>query len=184
MESRVRTGVFVMLNRVDWEIMLAAFIACAVLSCTTHQGQQGVNVENLASKDDAGDAEVFVSFAVGDISISDAFMYPPSAWSPNGFPHVTVTNHSKESDELIGVTCRRAATVRLVERVQHGDTLNSRYVESFRLEGESSITIQPRGKAIFLLGLEPTPAVGDHLEIELVFRNAGPIGVTLPIIAR
>jgi len=99
----------------------------------------------------------------------------------NGAAYVTVINHGKSADNLIGVEAKVAKRVELHTHKNDGGIMRMRHIKSIPVPAQDSVTLKPGGHHIMMLGLTQKLKMGAEFPLTLVFEKAGKVTVQVKI---
>ncbi|WP_366556275.1 copper chaperone PCu(A)C [Aquibaculum sediminis] len=122
------------------------------------------------------------SYAARDVVVSHAWTHEnaPSAHANAVF--LTIVNDGDEPDRLTGVTGDFFSHAEIqVPVLDDAGVLHTRTVTSLEIAPGQSLTLQPGGVQIQLIGLQSTHFPGDHFDLTLRFENAGAITVEVEV---
>lgn len=129
-----------------------------------------------ACSSDSDSDKAKVSSEQKQIKVTGAFVPKPvNVEMAGGF--LTVTNKAGKADTLL------AATSDLSDDVQLHETVNNkmRRVESFNVPVNGTLKLARGGNHLMFLELKRELSVGDTVEVELEFENAGSMTVEMPV---
>lgn len=129
--------------------------------------------------DDGGGKTATPAATVGKLSIMDPWVRTTTNDVSAGY--LTVKNTGTE-DALISVKANITEMAQLHEVVTEG--ASSKMQEKpggFPVPANGELQLQPGGYHIMLMNLKEPLKVGDKVELELTFKNAGTVKVTAPV---
>lgn len=91
--------------------------------------------------------------------------------------YASIENRTAKTDVLLEANSAVAGRVELHQSVERGGRMHMDHVDEIAVPGRGRARLVPGGYHIMLLDLEERLAAGDTVEVELVFRDAGPITV-------
>lgn len=98
----------------------------------------------------------------------------------NGAAFVALSNHGTEDDILLGASADSIAPkVELHTHIQEGNILKMRAVDSIPLPAGQTVTMQPGGLHLMLMGLKAPLGEGNTFTLTLTMEKAGTI--TIPV---
>jgi copper(I)-binding protein len=113
-------------------------------------------------------------------TISDAWARPGAAGAQSA-AYMTITGAGQD-DALVSVSSTGAATVELHESTTDAAGMMGMHpIERLDVPGDGSVRLEPGSFHVMLMGLSDELAVGDILELELVFEKAGTVAVDAEI---
>ena len=93
---------------------------------------------------------------------------------PSSAAYLSITNHGKMADRLVGVTSNLARKTELHKMETDNGVMKMRQVEGgIDLLAGKTIHLAPGGYHVMLVGLNGPLTAGSMFEITLVFQNAG-----------
>src|SRR5512135_693406 len=104
---------------------------------------------------------------------------PPGARS--GGAYLTIQNHGKDNDELIGATSPIAASTELHTMRMEGDVMRMRAVTSIGIPAGSTMSLAPDGYHVMFVGLKKPLVAGKVVPLTLKFAKAGTIDVEVTV---
>lgn len=113
------------------------------------------------------------------LEVTDARIGRPTG--PNAALYLTVTSGS--DDSLIAASTAVAQRVELHESSMSAEgTMTMQPVEAFPVPASGSLVLEPGGLHLMLVEVEPLE-VGDTVEVQLEFADAGTVDVTAQVVA-
>lgn len=107
----------------------------------------------------------------GSIAVSDAYARATAPGQANGAAFLTLSNRSSEPRALIAATSPAAQAVELHTHVQEDGMVRMRRVERIELPAQGSVSLQPGGLHLMLIGLKGDLAPGDQVDLSLTFDD-------------
>jgi copper(I)-binding protein len=123
------------------------------------------------------------------IRVGEAWARSSSAMASAAAAYATITNAGTAADALVGASSPAAATVEVHETVavgspaassgtmSGGTMMGMQPVARVEIPAGGSLQLKPGGYHVMLIGLVWDLAVGDTIDLTLVFEKAGPITV-------
>ena len=99
----------------------------------------------------------------------------------NGAAYVTIINHGKSGDNLIGVEAPVAIRVQLHTHKNGGGIMRMRHIKSIPVPAQGSVTLKPGGHHIMMMGLTHKLKKGEEFPLTLVFEKVGKVTVRVKI---
>jgi copper(I)-binding protein len=110
--------------------------------------------------------------------VQDAWVRPPIGADRPAAGYLTITNPGADADRLIGASSPVAASVEVHESTMAADgTMGMHPIDSLEVEPGDTVTLEPGGYHLMLMGVTGMPAVGETVELTLTFELAGDIVV-------
>jgi copper(I)-binding protein len=118
-----------------------------------------------------------------DIVVKDPYARVSTMMSQSGAAFMIIENTGQTDDHLVGVRSDIAAKTELhTHREDDMGVMRMIHVEEgFALPAGGTIEMVRGGHHVMFLGLEQSLEHGDTVEITLEFREAGEVGVTVPV---
>jgi copper(I)-binding protein len=108
----------------------------------------------------------------------------PLPASPDvGAVYLTIKNDSRQPDVLLSATSDVAAQTMLHTDVTRGPTELMVPAGPVTIQPGQSLVLTPGGYHLMLMNLTRTLAVGDTIQVTLVFKRAGRIVVDVPVVS-
>ena len=121
-------------------------------------------------------------YKLGDIDIGHPYVIASTGRSAAGY--FSVTNHGATADSLVAIrTDFPRSEVHGTETDASGVSRMSR-VPALEIPAGGTVTLQPGGLHVMLMGLDHPLAAGDEVAATLVFENAGEVAVVFQVQAR
>jgi periplasmic copper chaperone A len=113
--------------------------------------------------------------------VTDAWIrkMPPASTLSSGY--FKLTNRSSKNDQLLEVTSPVAEKVELHETVLKDGMAKMEALSVLNIPAGDTVTFEPRGKHLMLLGLSPKFSELEQTHLTLIFRHAGPIVISVDI---
>ena len=119
-------------------------------------------------------------FVIGKPVLANEIMFGPLQFRatvgsmPSSAAYVSITNHGKMADRLVGVTSNLARKTEIHKMEMDNGVMKMRQVEGgIDLLPGKTIHLAPGGFHVMLVGLNAPLTADSMFEITLVFQNAG-----------
>lgn len=117
------------------------------------------------------------STSAGAVKTADAWARPGSSGAETA-AYLTITNSGSAADTLLSASSPSAASIQLHETSMDSSGMTGMQpMDKLDIPAGGSVTLEPGGKHLMVMGLTKDLAVGDTFEVELVFQNAGTVKV-------
>jgi hypothetical protein len=117
-----------------------------------------------------------------DVMVSGAFARASAVSTAKAATvYLTVMNHGREPDRLIGIRTDAARSAGLHESAGENAVSSMRDVEALDLPPGATKELQPGGLHIMLTGLAAPLKAGATLKLTLIFEKAGEVAVDVPV---
>jgi copper(I)-binding protein len=110
-------------------------------------------------------------------TISDPWARPSVGSDKPVAAYMTITNGGSQADRLVRASSPLAGKVEIHETTTEGGMTGMQPVEAIEIPAGGTVRLEPGGFHLMIMELSQPLAVGDTLELELVFERAGPITV-------
>ena len=121
--------------------------------------------------------------SAGGLHISDVRARPVPMPGGNTAVFLTIANHGDQPDRLVDARSDAAEVVELHETVKDGDMMRMVHMpEGFELPPGETVELMPGGKHVMLLNVTAPMAVGDEIQVELVFEHGEPVTLIVPVV--
>ncbi len=120
---------------------------------------------------------------VGNLQLVHPFAPASNQGAKNGAVFFeTVKNNGDSADELLSATSTVAERVELHIMRMEGEVMRMREVKTIELPAKQAVDFK-RGKGyhLMLMGLKAPLKEGDKFPVKLVFKNAGPVEITVKV---
>ena len=98
-----------------------------------------------------------------------------------GGAFLTLRNAGAQPDRLVGASSPAARAVEIHATTRQGDIMRMQPVQAVEIPAGGSVALQPGGLHIMLVGLGKAAQPGTSLPLTLVFEQAGPVAVQVPV---
>ena len=117
----------------------------------------------------------------GDLEIAHAWARPSVPGASEGVVYLAIINHGKAAEALTGASTPAAKRAELHTNDMMGGMMKMRAVESFAIPSGGTLSLEPGGNHIMLLGLKAPLKRGDSLDLTLIFTHQGKVDITVPV---
>ena len=122
------------------------------------------------------------TYTAGKIEVSQPWARPSTV--NTGAAYFTLTNKGDSSDALTSVQGDIAKEVQLHTMTMHGNIMRMRRVEKLILPAGKSISVEPGGLHVMLIGLKQHLVEGQTFPLHLTFAKAGGVDITVHVQAK
>lgn len=116
-----------------------------------------------------------------DIAVKDAKIVVTGAGPGAGY--MTLINKTDQADQLISAKSTSASKVMIHETVNEDGVLKMRHAKTFDVPASGMLVLKPGGRHLMLMGLASSVKPGTKVSLELRFRNAGTVKITVPVLS-
>ncbi len=122
------------------------------------------------------------SLIASDIEIKDAYARATPPGLPNSAAFMSISNHSMSDISLVAVKTTISNVAELHTHDMKDGVMKMYQVPKIDIKAHSNTVLKPGGFHVMLLGLKQKPlAVGQKVELTLVFSNNKEVNVTIPV---
>ena len=122
------------------------------------------------------------TYTAGQIEVSQPWARPSTV--NTGAAYFTLTNKGDSSDALTSVQGDVAKEVELHTMTMDGNIMRMRRVEKLILPAGKSISIEPGGLHVMLIGLKKPLVEGETFPLHLTFAKAGGVDIIVHVQAK
>lgn len=113
----------------------------------------------------------------GTLTLADPWARPGSSGAETAV-YLTVTNAGTATDTLVSASSPGAASVEIHETSTDASGMMGMHpIDGIEIPAGGSVTLEPGGKHLMVMGLKDDLAVGDTLEMDLVFGSGANLKV-------
>jgi copper(I)-binding protein len=116
----------------------------------------------------------------GDLMIEAPWTRAAGA-NGNGAGFMRITNRGTEPDRLVSATTDAARVIELHTHIHDGGVMRMRPVPDIPIPPGATVTLQPGGLHVMLIGLTAPLAQGTRVPLTLRFARAGEVRVMLDV---
>jgi copper(I)-binding protein len=98
-----------------------------------------------------------------------------------GAGFMTIRNAGSAADRLVAARAAIARAVELHTHIREGDVMRMRPVPAIEVPAGQTVTLQPGGLHLMLIGLNAPLEQGSTVPVTLVFERAGEIAIELKV---
>ena len=117
------------------------------------------------------------------VTISTPWARATPGGATTGAAYVTITAPAAAGDTLLSVETTAADHAELHEHIHEGDVMKMRRVDKLEIKPGTSVTMEPMGYHLMLVGLKAPLKAGDTIHLSLSFQSSGKVAVDAPVIA-
>ena len=105
----------------------------------------------------------------------------PAAQGGSGVGYLTIANVGKAADALIGVETAAAKSAGVHRSAMEGQVMTMRPVAALAIAPGQTVSLQPGGDHIMMVGLTRALSQGEKIPVTLVFQKAGRVQIALVV---
>lgn len=129
--------------------------------------------------DDMAGMDMGQGVTAGSLTINDA--HAIARPGPNGAAYFTVENKGAEADRLTGIKGDVAQAVEIHSMSNENGVMQMRPVTGVDIAAGATVSFEPGGYHVMLIGLKSPLKAGDSLALTLVFQKAGEVPLTVKV---
>lgn len=119
--------------------------------------------------------------AVDDVTFSDPYVRGVPPGQPNSAAFMQIANKGEGNRALVGGSSPAAEVVELHTHTMDGGMMRMRQVEKIDLPAGESVSLQPGGLHVMLIGLKQKLVPGEEIELTLSFEDGSQVTVMAPV---
>lgn len=116
-----------------------------------------------------------------DIEVQDAYVRAVPPGQPNSAAFMRLTNTTNRDHALVMAETGAAEVVELHTHTMEDGMMRMRQIEQIELPAGETVTLQPGGLHVMLIGLTGSLKPGDSVELNLGFDDGSSQSLTLPV---
>lgn len=121
-------------------------------------------------------------FNVGDLRIGHPWSRETASGQKSGGGFLTISNNGTQADRLVSATSPAAAKVQIYAVSMTGGVMRTRVLtDGLAIPAGASVSFQPGGYHIMLIGLKVPLKEGTLVPAELRFRRAGKVNINFKV---
>lgn len=124
---------------------------------------------------------VMAQSATDEVTISDAYVRAVPPGQPNSASFMQVKNTSKVPHALVGGSSPAAKVVELHTHTMEGGMMRMRQVEKIDIPAGGSVSLQPGGFHVMLIGLKQQLVPGQEIPLTLKYEDGSEVTVNAPV---
>ena len=119
--------------------------------------------------------------AAGDVRIEDAYVRAVPPGQPNSAAFMKVENNGTGEHALVGGSSPAAEVVELHTHTMEGGMMRMRQVERIELPSGESVSLQPGGLHVMLIGLKQKLVPEETIPLTLHFEDGSEVTKDVPV---
>ncbi|TCK02546.1 copper chaperone PCu(A)C [Marinobacterium mangrovicola] len=116
-----------------------------------------------------------------DVSIDGAYARAIPPGQPNSAAFMQITNNGTAAVTLTGAKTSVASVAELHNHIQDEGVMRMRRVDGIELPAGETVSLQPGGLHVMLIGLEKNLAEGDSVDLTLEFSDGSEEALQMPV---
>lgn len=115
------------------------------------------------------------------VSIGDPYARAVPPGQPNSAVFMSLENQSDQGQALVGAESTVSEVVELHTHVEEDGMMRMRRIEKIEVPAGETVTLQPGGLHVMLIGLKQPLDAGDVVDLTLVFEDGSRSSVQAPV---
>jgi copper(I)-binding protein len=148
---------------------------------TVRRATTGIGVALLLAAGGPALATKAPATATGAITVTDAWARAGTASARTGAAYVTVTNTGRSPDRIIAASTPIAEKAELHSHAMDKGVMTMQAVQAVDIQAGKSVTFNPGGLHVMLIGLKQPLTQGSHFPLTLTLEKAGPVAVEVAV---
>lgn len=124
---------------------------------------------------------LFSTLTLAEVSVEDAYARAVPPGQMNSASFMTLTNSATDNVSLIAANSAIAKAVELHNHISEDGVMKMRQVKQINIPASGSVTLQPGGYHIMLIGLNKDLSEGQEIDLTLQFSDGSNQTLTLPV---
>lgn len=116
------------------------------------------------------------------VTVQGAWARATPGGATNGAAYVTIVTGSA-GDSLVGADTTASERAEVHEHLHENGIMKMRRVDKVEIKPGATLTMEPMGYHVMLLGLKAPLKAGDTVHLGLTFQNAGKLEIDVPVLA-
>jgi copper(I)-binding protein len=118
----------------------------------------------------------------GSLTVSHPWSRSTAPTVAVGGAYLSISNHGKQPDVLLGASSPRAGMVELHQNLDQNGVMKMREVkDGLPIAPGQTVTLQPGGTHLMLMALPKPLKNGEHFPLTLTFKRAGKVTVEVSV---
>ena len=118
------------------------------------------------------------AYQVGALKIGHPWTRPTPPGAATAAGYLTITNTGRAPDKLVGVSSPLAGRIEIHRSTTAGGVMRMRPLpDGLPILPGQTVTLQPLGDHLMMIGLRRALGLGDHMPATLRFEHAGDVSV-------
>jgi len=116
-----------------------------------------------------------------EMAIGDPYARAVPPGQPNSAVFMTLENRSDQDQVLVAAESDVSEIVELHTHIEEGGMMRMRQVEKIEVPANETVTLQPGGLHVMLIGLQQALEPGQTIDLTLVFEDGSRMPVQAPV---
>lgn len=128
-----------------------------------------------------GSGAVFAGGAADQVTLSDPYARAAAPGQRNGVVYLGLANGSDQAHALVGAGSDAAESVELHTHLMEGGMMKMRRVERMEVPPGGTLSLEPGGLHLMLIGLKRQLEPGQEIGLTLVFEDGTQTRISVPV---
>lgn len=120
---------------------------------------------------------------INGIALEQPWVRASAGTGKTSAAYITLTNHGREADRLIGAESPIAAQAMIHQTVNEGGVMKMGHVAAIELPPGVTVDLSPGGHHIMLMDLKQPLKEGTSIPLALIFEKAGRVQIVARVLA-
>ena len=120
-------------------------------------------------------------YAAGDLLIKQVWARPTPPVAGTGAAYFTLDNSKGQGDRLLSAEADVSTRVEMHTHIMEGDMMKMRKLETAEVPAGQTVTFEPGGLHVMLIGLKGPLVEGSTFPLKLNFEQAGTVAVEVAV---
>ncbi len=116
-----------------------------------------------------------------DVSVNDAYARAVPPGQPNSAAFMQITNNGDTAVTVTGASSSVSSVTELHTHIQDQGVMRMRRIDGIELPAGETVSLQPGGLHVMLIGLEKNLAEGDSVNLTLEFSDGSTEALEMPV---
>ncbi len=119
--------------------------------------------------------------AMDDVTLNDPYVRAVPPGQPNSAAFMQIVNQGSSDHALVGGSSPASEVVELHTHTMEGGMMRMRQVEKIDLPAGQTVSLQPGGLHVMLIGLKQKLLPGEDVELTLTYEDGSEVTVKAPV---
>ncbi len=138
-------------------------------------------IRTLFSRTLLASALLTTTTAFAEVSVNDAYARAVPPGQMNSASFMTLNNTEAKAVALVAGNSSAAKVVELHNHINEDGVMKMRQVEQIEIPASGTVTLQPGGYHVMLIGLNKDLMEGDNIDLNLEFSDGSQQSLTVPV---
>jgi copper(I)-binding protein len=119
--------------------------------------------------------------AIDEVTFNDPYVRGVPPGQPNSAAFMQIVNKGSSDHALVSGSSPASEEVELHTHTMEGGMMRMRQVEKIELPAGQTVSLQPGGLHVMLIGLKQELAPGEEVELTLIFEDGSEVTMKAPV---